>query len=113
MQRLSVGFHHGCQHLLARVHAQAVERVLHVTKDVLNIEAELRFGCAYYPQRGLRARLHFGASFLCLRGTRMFTCGRKEPPPSAHQFNSFWDIAGHEVFRRERDERLEGFCSER
>ncbi len=23
----------------------------------------------------------------------MFTCGRKEPPPSAHLFNKFWDIA--------------------
>ncbi len=23
----------------------------------------------------------------------MFTCGRKEPPPSAHLFNSYWDIA--------------------
>ena len=31
-------------------------------------------------------------SFLCLLGTRMFTCGRKEPPPSAQPFNRFWDI---------------------
>lgn len=23
----------------------------------------------------------------------MFTCRRKEPPPSAHRFNRFWDIA--------------------
>ena len=23
----------------------------------------------------------------------MITCRRKEPPPSTHQFNNFWDIA--------------------
>ena len=25
----------------------------------------------------------------------MLTCGRKEPPPSAHAFNRSWDIAAH------------------
>ncbi|WP_292448711.1 hypothetical protein, partial [Methylibium sp.] len=29
----------------------------------------------------LRARLHFGGSFLCLLGTCIFECRRKEPPP--------------------------------
>ncbi len=31
--------------------------------------------------------------FRCLLGTCMFTCRRKEPPPSAYLFNKFWDIA--------------------
>ena len=66
---------------------------LHVAKDGLDIQGQLHLGSRYCPQRGLRATLHFGGSFLCLLGTRMFTCGRKEPPPSAHRFNSFWDIA--------------------
>jgi hypothetical protein len=25
----------------------------------------------------------------------MLTCGRKEPPPSTHAFNTSWDIATH------------------
>ncbi|MCZ8030139.1 MAG: hypothetical protein ACK5V2_22150, partial [Pseudomonadota bacterium] len=45
------------------------------------------------PQRGLRARLHLGGSFLCLLGTWMVSSRRKEPPPSAHAFNRPRDIA--------------------
>ena len=72
---------------------QTVEGVLHVAQHALDGQRHLHLRSRNYPQRGLRARLHFGGSFLCLLGTCMFTCRRKEPPPSAHAFNSFWDIA--------------------
>jgi hypothetical protein len=90
---LPVGFHHRCQHLLAGIHTQAVKGVLHVAQHTFDVQRQLHRRGRYYPQRGLRARLHFGGSFLCLLGTWMFASRQKEPPPSAHRFNKFWDIA--------------------
>ena len=77
----SVGFHHGRQHLLAGVHTQPVEGLLHVVQYTLHGQRQLHRGSQYNPQRGLHARLHFGGSFLCLLGTCILKCRRKEPPP--------------------------------
>jgi hypothetical protein len=67
--------------------------MLHIAQHTLHGQRDLHFGRRQYPQRGLRARLHFGGSFLCLQGTWMFASRRKEPPPSAHAFNRLRDIA--------------------
>jgi hypothetical protein len=70
-----------------------VESVLDVLQDTLDGQRDLHLGSRYGPQAGLRERLHVGGSFLGLLGTRMIPCGRKEPPPSVHEFNRIWDIA--------------------
>ena len=46
--------------------------------------------CGGCPAMGIPTAI---GSFLCLLGTWMFASRRKEPPPSAQPFNSFWDIA--------------------
>src|SRR6476659_5946167 len=45
------------------------------------LDLRIAYGSQFLLLR-LRERLHFGGSVLCLLGTRMITCGRKEPPPS-------------------------------
>jgi hypothetical protein len=37
----------------------------------------------------------------------MFASRRKEPPPSAHSFSRFWDIAGHRTISAIRERILE------
>ncbi len=69
------------------------EGMLHIAQHALHGQRDLHFGRRQHPQRGLRARLHLGGSFLCLQGTWMFASRRKEPPPSAHAFNRLRDIA--------------------
>jgi hypothetical protein len=92
-QRDPVGLHQGCQHLLARIDAQAQEGVAHIAQNALHGQRDLHLGSWQCPQRGLHARLHFGGSFLCLQGTWMLASRRKEPPTSSHPFNRVRDIA--------------------
>jgi hypothetical protein len=92
-QRDAVGLHQGGQHLLASVDAQAQEGVAHIAQHALHGQRDLHLRSRQCPQRGLRARLHLGGSFLCLLGTWMVSSRRKEPPPSAHAFNRLRDIA--------------------
>lgn len=77
-QRRAIGLHHGGQNLLAGVHAQADKSGLNVSQHALHGQRDLELGFGNGPRAGLRERLHFGGSFLCLVGTRMIPCGRKE-----------------------------------
>ena len=76
------------------MYAQPDEGVLHVAQHALHRQRNLELRIGDRPQGGLRERLHLGGSFLCLLGTRMIPCGRKEPPPSLHEFNRVRDITG-------------------
>lgn len=92
-QRRPIGFHHRRQHLLADLYAQADKSILRVVQNPLHRQRNLKLRIPNGLQAGLRARLHIGGFFLCLVGTRMIPCGRKEPPPSLHQINRVRDIA--------------------
>jgi hypothetical protein len=39
----------------------------------------------------------------------MFASRRKEPPPSAHRFNSFWDIADTSDFATAKQANCDGY----
>lgn len=45
---------------------QYSQRMPHVAQHTFDVQRQLRWRNRYQPQRGLRARLHFGASFLLL-----------------------------------------------
>lgn len=77
-----------------RSHADRRTLAARLAQHALYIQRQLRLRSRYDPQRELCARLDFGGSFLCLLGTWMIASRRKEPPLSAHSFNSCWDIAG-------------------